>query len=547
MIKGIALVMLACATWLAAPAAGAAEPRIGNFVKYDTGEFVIVTSRSGSQAREIIQKLVKFRLVLEKLLGKRAAKSGIGTHIIIVSGSDFDKYLSPRDKVAGFFHRSRFDNYMAMDGDAGDYAVYIMFHEYTHYYLSPQFAGEYPPWFNEGLAELMAYTKFAGNKAVLQIPMFRVHEARDSDWIPFERLIKVDYRSPEYQSHKLANAFYAQAWLTVHYGMLEDRAFGAQYFDYLAQMNLLVPQEQAARNTFGPDLSAIDSKLRAYSRNTKMASGTIDLGDVPEAALPAPQPMSDADAIAALVDLMISTRRAPDRTRTLVESLLRREPEAARSHILAARLAELENESAAFDAAVEKAGRLLTPDDRVGRRDLASALLANADDFSVANDRTSADTQRDLKRALKWFAEAVERDSADPKALWGLGTVLARLNVDLDLAETALEAAYERVPASSAIALSLANLKGVQNKPEERMRYLKDVIRIAGDMDLRRWAIEALEREQRELAEQKRVDEENRKQREAYEKELAEYEKKYGKVKKAAPKKGAPARVEKPQ
>ena len=83
---------------------------------------------------------------------------------------------------------------MAMNGDARpEYALHVMFHEYTHYYLASQFAGEYPPWFNEGLAELMGYAKFSkDNRAVLQIPMYRVYEARDGNWIPFERLIRVD-------------------------------------------------------------------------------------------------------------------------------------------------------------------------------------------------------------------------------------------------------------------------------------------------------------------------------------------------------------------
>jgi hypothetical protein len=35
-------------------------------------------------------------------------------------------------------------------------------------------------------------------------------------------MIKIDYNSPEYQSHQLADAFYAQAWLIVHYGLIED-------------------------------------------------------------------------------------------------------------------------------------------------------------------------------------------------------------------------------------------------------------------------------------------------------------------------------------
>src|SRR5689334_20260043 len=92
---GLFAIALLCAAHVKA-----GEPRIGKFVKYDTGDFVIITSRSSAQAREIIEKLVKFRLSLEKLLGKRAAQSGIGTYIVIVGASDWEKYLQPRQNIA---------------------------------------------------------------------------------------------------------------------------------------------------------------------------------------------------------------------------------------------------------------------------------------------------------------------------------------------------------------------------------------------------------------------------------------------------------------
>lgn len=103
------MLLLVCAftlTWLGA-GAWAAEPRVGKFVQYDAGDFVIVTSRSSSQAREMMQKLVKFRMTLEKLIGKRAARSGIATHIIIVSESDWEKYPQPGKNVGGYFQRAR--------------------------------------------------------------------------------------------------------------------------------------------------------------------------------------------------------------------------------------------------------------------------------------------------------------------------------------------------------------------------------------------------------------------------------------------------------
>jgi tetratricopeptide (TPR) repeat protein len=520
----------------------AADPRIGRYVKYDTGDFVIITSRGGAQARDIMQNLVKFRVSLERILKRNAARSGIPTQILITSNTDWEKYLQPRERVAGFFQRARFENYMAIDGDSGEFAVYIMFHEYTHFFLASQFAGEYPPWFNEGLAELMAYTRFNKKKniAVLQLPTFRLHEARDSDWIPFDRLIRVDQRSAEFQQHKLAKSFYAQAWLTVHYGMLENRDFGRQLLEYLGHLNRLVPQDEAIQKAFGDDLGAIDAKLRDYSRKRNMVSGSIDLGDVPEVTLPVGVPLSDTDVMAAIIEVMLASRAAPDRTRPLVESLMKRQPDAARSHILAARLAEFEDDSAAFDAAVAKASKAVTNDDVATSRDLGIVLLASAEDFSSMNQRSTADTERDLKRALKWLVHSVERNNEDPKSLWGLGTVLTRMDKDLDLAESALGFAYQKAPGNASIALSLANLKFRQQKPDDAVTYLQDTIRFADNIGMKRWATDTLERTQEQIAKNKQVEEENRKQREAHEKQRAEYEKKYGKPpKKPATKKPA--------
>ena len=520
--------VLALALYAIGAGAGAAEPRIGKFVSYEVEDFTIITSRSGKQARQFMEDLAKFRVTLEKTLGRRAANVGIPTQILVVSGTEWQKYLQPRQNVAGWFQQGDFANYMVMNGDAdAAEATHIIFHEYTHFFLASQFAGEYPPWFNEGLAELMGFAKFTKDMAVLQIPMYRVYEARDGDWIPFDRLIRVDHSSPEYQSHKLADSFYAQAWLTVHYGLVENRQFGKQMIDYLNLLNRLQPLDEAQKQTFGTDSAAIDKQLRTYSRNTRMMSGGIGLGTLPPVTLPAGKPVAELDALATIVELMINTRLAPDRIRPLVESLARREPQSARPAILAARLALLEDDYKAFGAAVTKATSLLAEGDWLTRRELASVLLSSATRFRPMGDRSKEDNERDLTMAMRWFGEAITHNNADVKALWGFGTAAMRLDKDLDLAEQALLSAYQRAPANADIAASLANLKGRQRKPEEMIPYLKDTIRFANNRNQRKWAAETLVKTEEFLEERNRVDAENRKQRE-------ENEKKSGKPRKKA-------------
>jgi len=510
----------------------AGDPRVGKFVQYDAGEFVVVTSRSGAQARRIMEDLVKFRVTLERVLGKRATRNAFPTTIVITSAGDWNKWLQPGRDVAGFFQRARFSNYMAINGDAPtEEALHVMFHEYTHYYLASQFAGEYPPWFNEGLAELMGWAKFDKGMALLRVPMYQVYEARDGDWIAFERLIKVDHDDPEYQSHKLAPSFYAQSWLTVNYGLIENRIFGAQIFRYLQKLNTLVPEDEAAREAFG-DLAAADKLLRDYSHYSSIAGGGINLGEVPEVQLPESKALTNFDSMAILADVMLETRLAPARIQPLVQMLERHDPNVARAAILAARLAQANDDNAEFDAAVGRAERAVAPGDWQQRRELASVLLTSGLDSSPMSSRKSEDMDNDVKRAMKWFAEAIAHNNQDVEALWGFGTAATRLDKNLDLAEQALLAAYKLAPASAEIAMSLANVKARQEKPEDMVPFLEDTVRYSTDLHTRRWASETLKQTRDFIAERDKLEAENRKQQEAYEKMRAEYEKKYGKPKK---------------
>jgi tetratricopeptide (TPR) repeat protein len=524
------MTMKARAWWLGlvvglAGVATAAEPRIGRMSAYELPDYTIYTTRSAVQARRFATELARFRATLEKLVGKQAARKSVPTHLVILSRGEWERYLQPRKMIAGWFQPGRFSNVIVMNGDAeGFEATHLVFHEYTHYFVSSQFSGEYPPWFHEGLAELMSYTRFGEGDVILLLPDHLRAQARTGDWIPFDRLIRVDRNSPEYLSHKLAANFYAQSWLTVHYGMLENREFGRKIFDYLNLVNRLIPHEQAAREAFG-DLGAIDQQLRDYSRSNKMKSGGLSFGQVPEVTLPAPRALSDFEALALVADLMLDTRLDANRTRPLVESLVRRQPDSARASILAARLANFEQDQAAFDAAAQKAESQLAGSDWEGRRELASLLLS-----SVSEEKTDDA----LKRSMRWFSEAIEHNPNDIEALWGFGTAARRLDTMLDVAEAALLTAYKLAPANPEIAVSLAQLKGQQDKPDEMVVYLKDAIRYANDLGTRQWANQTLQRMQKYIAERNALEEENRKQREAYEKQMAEYEKRYGKKKKPA-------------
>jgi tetratricopeptide (TPR) repeat protein len=314
--------------------------------------------------------------------------------------------------------------------------------------------------------------------------------------------------------------------------MLENRQFGQQMFTYINQLNQLIPREEAAISTFGTDLAAIDKQLYDYSRRSTLSTGGLKVAQAASLQLGAGVPLSEVDAVARIADLMLETRVAPDRIRPLVESMARREPDAARTAILAARLALFDEDYKGLDAQVSRATSLLTAGDWLSRRELAVVLLDSALDFRPMTPRSTAESQRELESAMRWFGEAITHNNTDVEALWGFGTAASRLDKNLDVAEQALLAAYQRAPGNADIAMSLASLKGRQQQPEAMIPYLKDTVRFAYNLETRRWASDQLEELERYVAERQKVDEENRKQREEYEKMRAEYDKKYGKAKK---------------
>jgi len=521
--RGLATALGAVALSLLGLSASASPVvRLGKYTQYDAGEYIIVSSRGSAQARRIIEDLAMFRATLERMLGRRATRNTTPTAIIVTSAADWEKWFKPRQGVAGYFRASSFSNHMALDGDASlDETLTVVFHEFTHYFLATRFAGEYPPWFHEGLAELMGYTRFDKGKAILRIPLDRLRDARASDWIPFDRLIRVDQSDPEYQSHKLMPAFYAQSWLTVHYGMVENPEFGRQMFQYLQELNLLVPQAEAARKAFGEDLSIIDRKLRDYSRSARMSSGAISFGEIPPVEIAAGQPLDDVSTWATVANLLLDAYQDAARVRPLIDALVESDPNKARPAIFEARLAQRADDNSAFDAAVTRAESGLGANDWQQRRDLGMVLILNCVAADRMPSRDGESRISDAARAMKWFAEAVTQNKQDVQALWGFGAAAVYLDKNLDLAEQTLTTAYQRAPTNAEIAVSLANLKGRQQDADGMLPYLKDAARYANDLRTKRWATETLIETEKYIEERNAVDAENQRRHEEFEKQKA--------------------------
>jgi tetratricopeptide (TPR) repeat protein len=347
----------------------------------------------------------------------------------------------------------------------------------------------------------MASAKFERGVAILQIPESRLQQARSGEWIPFERLIRVSHDDPEYQSHKLMPSFYAQSWLAVHYGMVANAEFRNRMFQYLADLNALMPQDQAARRAFGEDLSVTDRKLREYARAARISPGSVDYGPIPAVEIVQPQPLGDTDAMSLVADLMLDAHQPSARAAPLIQALEHNDTNKARVAIFRARIAQRANDDAGFDAAVAQAEAALASGDWLQRRELGAVLLTGSRIVNPESSRISEAVAADVNRARKLFAEAITLNRDDVESLYGFGAAAVSLDQDLALAEQSLLAAYQRAPSNAEIAAALANLRGRQRDLDGMVPYLEDVARFASDLQVRRWAAETLIKVEKQIEE----------------------------------------------
>jgi tetratricopeptide (TPR) repeat protein len=204
-------------------------------------------------------------------------------------------------RPSGLFVRAEDKHYIALRTDLADEfeaweenPYHVVYHEYAHLLLDLNF-GRLPAWVNEGLAEFYGATIIGREESERGKPLrSHIYLLRERAHLPLERLLKVDYGSPEYQEESRATVFYAQSWALVHYFLLGDKGAHSQAFvNYIDLLRKEVADDDAARQAFG-DLRRLAQDLDRYVRRfafvyvrTKLANDgaplPVESRPVPEA------------------------------------------------------------------------------------------------------------------------------------------------------------------------------------------------------------------------------------------------------------------------
>src|SRR6476620_6022953 len=159
MSRRVALLACVLAAGSAAPSsiAGAAKLWERDWREIKTEHFVIASALPEKRSVELAVELEHFRTVVMMISKRDAAdafEERIPTKVYVLPKAVPDLGVDGI-RVGGYMHPGMRANY-AVIMEAGDYANVALKHEYVHFLTHNHGAQLYPPWFNEGIAEVLS-------------------------------------------------------------------------------------------------------------------------------------------------------------------------------------------------------------------------------------------------------------------------------------------------------------------------------------------------------------------------------------------------------
>ena len=240
------------------------------FVELTTPGYVVVSVLGEAKTRRIALDIANFQAVIALFTNARDLTPRVPTRIYALSARDWDQYARPWQGLGGMFYTGAFANDMVLDAQSFGSDMYrIVFHEYTHYAVRNNSTYDYPAWFDEGLAEVLSTVQFTDTDVMIgKVPVDRWITIDQSAWLPFETVFAVKRSSPEYRSHKVAPAFYAQSWALMHYAIFEKPSLMKGLNAYVNALTDGRSNEEAFSQSVGIGYGELDKELKAYARQT---------------------------------------------------------------------------------------------------------------------------------------------------------------------------------------------------------------------------------------------------------------------------------------
>lgn len=454
--------------------------------------FYLIGNASDKEIRGVAQKLEQFRETFRLLFPNVRLNTPIQTNVVVFKSASSYKPFKPKKAdgkadtgIAGYFQGGEDVNYITLSTEGGRDDMYgTIFHEYVHFIINTNFGqSTVPPWFNEGLAEFYQVYRIEDNQKVYLGDLQDQHliSLQQTKLIPLKDFFAVTNYSLHANGNHSRGIFYAQAWATIHYLMLNKEIKPGALGEFSALVMKNVEPEKAFRQAVGMDYATMEKTLKRYvdQRTFNGIVYTLKSKLVFDADMTS-SPLSEAEANAYLGDLLYHTHEYTD-AEVYLEKALSLDPKLSMANTS---LGLVRMRQRKFDEAERYLEKAITDDQKnhFAHYNYAHVLSRKSmDEFGCVTAFPDAELekmQRSLKRAIE-----INPEFAESYRLLAFVNLVSVKNLDESLAMLRKGLAIQ--PGNQSYSLLIAQILLRQEKFSEAKTLAEKIAATASDESMK--------------------------------------------------------------
>ncbi|MCX6625006.1 MAG: hypothetical protein NTY38_28885, partial [Acidobacteria bacterium] len=245
-----------------------------HWLRMKSGNFELFTTAGERKGRDVLRYFEQVRsFFVQSTPGHIAATLPVRI-VAFNSGKEYQPY-QPGEATAAYYVGGHDREYIVLQSIASEYYPVVV-HEYTHLIVKTS-GYDFPPWLNEGLAELYSTLRPIGNQIqVGSIEKSRYLTLKSERWLPLGMLFNVDHDSPYYNEKNRAGIFYAQSWALVHMLYFHE-AYRANCGKLLAGIAAKQPPGLLFKRLCQKELPEVEKDLAAYMASDRFYVANLNL------------------------------------------------------------------------------------------------------------------------------------------------------------------------------------------------------------------------------------------------------------------------------
>lgn len=346
---------------------------------------------------------------------------------------------------------------------------HLVKHEYVHFLVHNRDALNYPPWFDEGYAEMLATLTVRG--PVIEYGHAtpdRISWLRDARWMPFTSLL--DTRNVAALNSGSNGKFYVQSWLLLHYLMngRPHREFESDNRAFVELTEAGAKPTDAFERAFGIKVAHLDSSLSRYWKKIRLNRVTL-AQPLPEVAVQVNR--ASADSIAARLGVLMLLFEKMDEAKRCWDAAIALNANNARALV---GLGDLHKLAGRFDEALPYYEKAIAAEPLNAHTELnfAEYFLARA----TLSDASPGEVAESLTEARRHFARSYSLDPNNPETLAMNGSTYLFPGQQVEKALQSLIASHEMLPSQPDIKLLLATAYLKYGDHANAVRLLRSLV-----------------------------------------------------------------------